>query len=120
MKSSDMSVMLGQSRVFLLIVPAVLMGVLTLFFGVYVLQNLSFPQWIVGEGLMAVAAQLGILVFLILVTLLVAIATLFIARKIFFGSKVALRFLDLQFRINGAVHTWKSIRKQIEAIVEEK
>jgi hypothetical protein len=53
----------------------------------------------------------------------VAIATLFIARKIFFGSAVttvALRFLDLQMRINSMVHTWKSLRKQIEAIVEKK
>ena len=43
MKSSDMSILLGQNRAFLLIVPAVLMGALTLFLGMFTLQNLSLP-----------------------------------------------------------------------------
>jgi hypothetical protein len=123
MKSSDMSVLLGQNRAFLLIVPAVLMGALALFFGMYTLQNLSLPQWIVGEDFMAVVAQFGILISWMLVSFLVAIATFFLARKLFFGStvtSVALRFFDLQFRINRVVHIWKSLRTQIEAIIEKK
>jgi hypothetical protein len=123
MKSADMSVLLGQNRALILVVPSVLMGVLTIFFGVYILQTLPLPQWMAGEDLMAVAAQFGIVGAWCLVSLLAAIATFFIARKIFFGStvtSVALRFLDLQFRINSVVHTWKSLRKQIEAIVEKK
>ena len=54
MKSADMSVLLGKNRVLLLIVPSVLMSVLTILFGIYILQNLTFPQWMVaGEDLLA-------------------------------------------------------------------
>jgi hypothetical protein len=123
MKSSDMSVLLRQNRGVLLAIPSILMSALTLLLGMYTFQNVPLPQWMTAGDFLAISGQFAVLGFLFLLSFIVAGATFFIAQKLLFGStspSIALRFFDLQFRIYSVVNTWKSLRKQIEVIIDKK